>query len=146
MARCCQQAGVTHVILPATVARPSLLDRLLRRRVADFQDRLAGVATVLLGPDEVLRELHALGNAIRPKSVGVGGDGQGAELLGRAGRRGPGVPVRFGSVPIDSAPGAAPGGRADPAIAMAARSSPSPAWPAGRSAVVPNRPLSGARP
>ena len=73
MARCCQQVGVTHVILPATVAGPSLLDRVLRRRVADFRDRLAGVATVLVGPDEVLRELQALGNAIRPKTVGVGG-------------------------------------------------------------------------
>jgi hypothetical protein len=75
LVRCCQQVGVTQVILPATVARPSLLDRLLRRRVADFRDRLAGVATVLVGPDEVLREPHALGNAIRPKTVGVGGDG-----------------------------------------------------------------------
>ena len=91
MARCCQQVGVTQVILPATVARPSLLDRLLRRRVADFRDRLAGVATVLVGPDEVLRELHALGNAIRPKDSGSWGvTRQGAELLGREGRRGPG--------------------------------------------------------
>jgi hypothetical protein len=90
MVRCCRRVGVTHVILPATVARPSLLDRLLRRRVADFRDRLAGVATVLVGPDEVLGELHALGNAIRPKAVGVEGDGQGAELLGR------GRPARAG--------------------------------------------------
>jgi hypothetical protein len=73
MVRCCQLVGVTQVILPATVARPSLLDRLLRRRVADVRGRLAGVATVPVGPDEVLGELQALGNAIGPKTVGVGG-------------------------------------------------------------------------
>jgi hypothetical protein len=72
MVRCCQQAGVTQVILPATVARPSLLDRLLRRRVADFRDRLAGLAIVLVGPDEVLQKLQVVGNAIRPRDVGVG--------------------------------------------------------------------------
>jgi hypothetical protein len=71
MVRCCQQAGVTHVILPATLARPSLLDHLLRRRVADFRDKLAGLAIVLVGPDEVL-QMQALGSAIRPRDVGVG--------------------------------------------------------------------------
>jgi hypothetical protein len=146
MVRCCQQVGVTHVILPATVARPALLDHLLRRRVADFRDRLAGVATVLVGPDEVLRELHAWATPSGRRPWELGGDGQGAELLGRAGRRGPGVPVRFGSVPSGSAPGAAPSGHTGPAISIAVRSSPSPAWPAGRSAVVVNRPISGARP
>jgi hypothetical protein len=86
MARCCQQVGVTHVILPATLARPSLLDRLVRRRVADVRDRLARVATVLVGPDEVLRDLQALGNAIGPKTVGVGGTGRALSCwVGQAG-------------------------------------------------------------
>jgi hypothetical protein len=40
--------------------------------VADFRNKLAGLAIVLVGPDEVLQKLQALGNAIRPRDVGVG--------------------------------------------------------------------------
>jgi hypothetical protein len=46
MAAACRRFGVTHVVLPAKLARPSLRDRLLRRTLADFQARLTGVQLI----------------------------------------------------------------------------------------------------
>jgi hypothetical protein len=130
---CSSGAGRGQLLGPQVLRRLGygyLADQLEQARAMglDAEAALAWGRSRRDGPDEVLRELHVLSNAIGPKAVGVGGDGQGAELLGREGRRGPGGPVRFGSVPSGSAPGAALSGRAGPAIAMAARSSPSSAW------------------
>jgi len=48
MARACHRFGVTHVVMPATLVRPSLLARLRRRRLADYQEMLIGVQIVLV--------------------------------------------------------------------------------------------------
>jgi hypothetical protein len=72
MARWCQQTGVTCVILPATLARPSLRDRLLRRTLADFQAKLAGVAIVLVDTTGAVRPIQAQPSGLRPTGVNAG--------------------------------------------------------------------------
>ena len=48
MARCCTKLGVTRVILPASVARPSLRERLFGHTLAAFTARLPQVEFVLV--------------------------------------------------------------------------------------------------
>jgi hypothetical protein len=67
MASRCQQASVTHVILPATLARPSLWDRLLRRTLNDLRAKLAETAIILVGSGGELRELQSFDGTIPSK-------------------------------------------------------------------------------
>src|SRR6266487_5901833 len=81
------------VALRATGVRPSLLDRLGRHTVADFRDKLAGVATVLTW-------WGGLAGAERGSCVSVGsvprGSAPGAAPSGRAR---PGAPMADGASP-----------------------------------------------
>jgi hypothetical protein len=47
---CCATWGVTHVVLPAKVARPSGWARLRGHTLADFQDSLPGVEILVIHP------------------------------------------------------------------------------------------------
>jgi Sensory domain in DIguanylate Cyclases and Two-component system len=47
MAAACERLGVDRVVLPDTLARPSLRDRVLGRTLAGFQDRLAAKITLV---------------------------------------------------------------------------------------------------
>jgi hypothetical protein len=64
---CCRRAGVTHVVLPAALARPSLWDRLLRRTLNDLRAKLAGTAIILVGSGGELRELQSSDGTIPSK-------------------------------------------------------------------------------
>jgi hypothetical protein len=48
LARCCHQLGVTRVVLPAKMARPSLRERLFRHTLAAFTAHLPQVEFVLV--------------------------------------------------------------------------------------------------
>jgi hypothetical protein len=47
MAAACQRLGVDRVVLPDTLARPTLRDRVLGRTLAGFQDRLPAKITLV---------------------------------------------------------------------------------------------------
>jgi hypothetical protein len=64
VAKACQELGVTHVILPATLSRPSLRDRLLHRTLEDYQARLTGVRIAVVDEHGTLRATPRPG--IRP--------------------------------------------------------------------------------
>lgn len=57
MGRCVAAWGVTHVVLPAKVANPSVWTRLRGHTLADFQANLSGVEILLVSPDGRLQQI-----------------------------------------------------------------------------------------
>jgi hypothetical protein len=70
MATACQELGVTHVILPAALSRPSLRDRLFHCTLEDYQAALAGVRILLVDErgalDDTARSRHSRLQAATP--------------------------------------------------------------------------------
>jgi hypothetical protein len=70
MGRCVAAWGVTHVVLPAKVANPSVWARLRGRTLADFQAKLPGAELLLVSPDGRVQPITS--RLIQPQPMRTG--------------------------------------------------------------------------
>jgi hypothetical protein len=70
MGRCSAAWGVTHVVMPAKVANPSVWARLRGHTLADFQTNLPGVEILLVHPDGRLQQITS--RSIQPQPMRTG--------------------------------------------------------------------------
>jgi hypothetical protein len=71
MARCSAAWGVTHVVLPARVARPSLRERLHGSTLAAFQKVMPGVEILLVYADGRVQQVTQRARQSEPTRTGA---------------------------------------------------------------------------
>jgi hypothetical protein len=71
MARCALAWGVTHLVLPARVAHPSLWERLRGRTLAAFQQYMPGVEILLVDAEGRVQQVTERLDQRQPTAAGA---------------------------------------------------------------------------